>query len=291
MIALVLALAVHLSVRLRSLETVWVVPQESQLQSWDPRLFRILSVGHLPAAVDWFWLKSLVDPAANKVPVGMHANLYYNLDLLTDLDPAFFEAYYVGANLLSVIRDDFTGARDLLLKGNAFRKTRLPQYPPEFQSKYWRGQFTIPMLMAYVFLFDLNDMPSARAAFREAAATTGAPPYLAHLSARLEAPGGEYEVSLKLLNFLITTASDPRVRENLEKQRDSLYVGQFVSDLNRSFAGFSAGKRDLDPSRRWKAFLEETRTSLTDPWGGQLTLDSSGRIITSTPHQKVFGLE
>src|SRR4051794_20991192 len=102
-----------INVRLRTLDVADVPLGEDFRRRWDPKIFEILTFGQLPAAIDWHWIQAQTDPSMSKLPRGVHSSFYYVLDFITDLDPGFFHAYYAGANLLSVVRDDGEGARDL----------------------------------------------------------------------------------------------------------------------------------------------------------------------------------
>lgn len=300
--ALLLALGAQgaLNHYIRAQDTVFVAPSDEYRRQWNPVVFKALTFGHLPIAIDWHWIQALIDPSLAKLPKGIHPPLYYIVDFITELDPAFFEAYYVGANLLSVIRDDGEGARDLLIKARRFRDRELPAFPREFKEKHWEGSWFLSVMLGYVQLFDLNDMPAAAVAFQEAATQPGAPAYVKRLATRLQEPGGHYEVGLRLLNFLISSATDPRLKEGYERQRFSLFVSQYIADLNRSFrlhlerdpmyrAAHGLSRREME--RWWQGFQREQRVPAQDPWGGRITLNESGRIVTSTPHSKVFGLE
>ncbi|MBI2712028.1 MAG: hypothetical protein HYX41_04050, partial [Bdellovibrio sp.] len=110
---------VLLHYNLRFLETPSVEPEIDKRVKWDPGLTRAVSFGFVPAMIDWLWMSVLLDSNISKVQPGTHPQLYYDLDLITDLDPSFLSGYITGGNLLSVIRNDGVGARDLLLKGVA----------------------------------------------------------------------------------------------------------------------------------------------------------------------------
>lgn len=285
------ALQAVLSMHLAVLAPAWTPSAEERPVKWDPALFKTLAFGHWPAGIDWLWIKTLVDPSISHVPPGTHPTIYYDLDLATELDPAFFDIYVGGANLLAVIRDDAPGALALLLKADRFRVNDLPSYPESFRRDYWSGAWDIPLLLAYVYLFELNDMTHAAAQFKEAARLPGAPAYLGRLAQRFEKPGGEYEVGLKLLRFMISSSKDLRAQEKLESQFSSLVVAQYLFQLNLSFESY-LGAHPGGPQRNWKRFLDEAANSVRkDPFGGELTLAPSGKLVTSTPHEKVFGLE
>ena len=259
----------------------------------NPILFKALTFSHWMSGVDWIWIRSLLDDSSTKVKSGEHPTLYFDLMLATDLDPGFFEAYYDGAQLLAVIRDDGAGARDLLIKAQRFRMETLPSQSEEFKQRYWPNPWSIPLLLAYVHLFELNDLPGSALAFKEVAALPGSPPYVQSLVARFEKPGGEYEVGLRLLNFMISSQKEPKAIQELEEKRKALFLSHFLYRENSAFQGFRA---NAGQARSWEDFVRSGNGNVRDPMGGSLSIVRSnstegGRITSSTPHVRVFGLE
>jgi hypothetical protein len=242
---------------------------------WNAQLFKAISFGHLPAAIDWLWIQILLDQNLDHVRPGQHFPVYYDLDLLTDLDPLFYDAYHAGADILAIIHDDGAGAKSLLLKGMKVLRDDVSQRDDGFKSRFWSHSWGLPMMLAYVDLFELNDLPSASAAFIEAAKIPGVPPYVMKLQSRLEQPGGQYQVGLHLVEFMLLSArgsKNQKAIDQLEKQRASLEVGRFLFETNL----------DYQKSKHYPP---------QDPWGGTLSLDSNGRVVSSTPHERVFGLD
>ncbi len=285
---------------LKKLDTSWVEPPPDKVEKWSPDLFKAFSFGHVQTGIDIIWLRVLQDDAISRVHDGMHPPVFYDLDLATDLDPAFLEAYVGGANLLAVIRNDGTGARDLLLKGEKFRTDFLQDYPAAFQAEEWKNSWRVPILLAYVYLFNLNDIISAKKYFTAAFKVSGSPAYLADLVKRLEAPRGEYEVGTKLLTFLEAQTKDERSIEGLERKKKSLFIGALLSQINESFNQYLLKKKVKPASlsdaafmkSQWSGFCEASHKPEHDPYGGELTWNSElKKIVTSTPHQKVFGLD
>jgi hypothetical protein len=269
----------------------------------DPSLFRSMSFGQLPSAIDWVLLKCIQDPTNEHVKKGEHLQVYYDFDVLTDLDPRSLNVYTLGANLLAVIHDDGEGALNILLKGEKFRLNELKDYSQTFKQTYWDQEWQIPLLLAYNYLFELDDLPKAAAAYEEASAYPAAPEYLRGLAKEFRTKDGKYQVGLRLLKFMINGQKDVVLKEKLERKRDSLSVMQYLFNINNSFEDFLAQKKF--PPRRsmsneelhsmrsklWRDFLMANGSSDLDPWGGALSLNSDGKIVTSTEYQKVFGLE
>lgn len=303
-LGLILLLIMAQSYLNRSLGRVgvaWVEPPAEQQQKFNPTLFRVLSFGQLPIAIDWLLIKCLVDTTMNKVAPGMHSRFYYDLELMTDLDPASLDAYLLGGNLLAVIQDDGVGARDLLSKGRSFLKNTLSSYPSEFQIQNWRSPWRLYTLEGYVHLFMLKNLPQAALAFRDAAHYPSAPEYLSRLTERLRKPGGGYEVALKLLRFMESTSHDVRVIDELKLKQDHLAKAQYLYKLNQSFSDFikhlnEVGDESHPPVffQRFlmgKQFSGRPEQAKRDPWGGTLFLSSSGKVETTTPHESELGLE
>ncbi len=258
----------------------------------DPVLVDALSFGHVQSAVDWFWIRALTESSMRKVKPGEHGAVYYNLDLLTDLDPMFFEVFVAGPNLLAVVYDDGLGAKDLLLKGERFRKDKLPLMSAEFRENFWPRPWSLPLTLAYVYLFELKNMPSAATAYREAAQIPGSPRYLAEFEKKLDRPGGQYEVGVRMLAHMMEGEKDERVREELAIKKNNLIIGQYLFHANRSyreFVGEGASIRVLRQS--WKKYLQKTSAPSVDPWGGNLSVNESGLVVSTTPHVSVLGLK
>jgi hypothetical protein len=103
-----------------------------------------------------------------------------------------------------------------------------------------------------------------------------------------------------LLNFLLESPKEERAREELEKKRYNLFISQYLFTLNQSFKDFLKTKPGYSSwttfsneylRRYWSEYRKQNNVTSQDPWGGALSLDSSGKVATTTPHTPVFGLE
>lgn len=275
-------------------------PAPEKVEEFNPHLYQVMSFGQLPAVVDWFWLKTLQDPILTHVTRGNHPAIFYTLDLVTELDPKFTYAYSIGATLVSVIRDDGPGALHLALKGLKFQHEELPKYSEEFRERYWQAEWSIPVLLGYIYLFDMEDISGAAKAFTEAAQIPGAPGYLPLLAKQFSEPDGLYKVGIRVLGHMIDGSSDPDVKRRLNQKREWLQVNQFLHHLNRQFQEFASKRPELKKKGfTWEsrgadlfsAFRAQSHLSAHDPWDGEISLADGGKIVTTTPHQKVLGLE
>lgn len=268
------------------------------IEDWNPEIFKILSFGYLPAAIDWLFIKCLADSVNKKIPAGTHSYLYYNLKHVVELDPYYYEPHLLAGTALVVVQQDILGAKDLLTRGNEFAHNELTKTTEEFQSRFWPDAWKIPMFLGYLSLFHLDDIHTAGSYFEQASTMKGVPDYLKSLSARLKKPGGEYETGLRLLSFMILGAKTEQAKQVLEKRKENLFIAQYFYELNQDFLTVlrANAKYRATPNPSpvqmdgfFKDFLR-TRKLKLDPWGKELTLSAQGRIQSATRYSPVFGL-
>ena len=264
----------------------------------DSGLVRALSFGHLSSVIDSTWIQAMAGDASipGKDRAG-RSQFDYDLDLMTDLDPALFQAYVGGAQFLSVVRDEPVAAKNLLMKGTHFLREKLPELGTGFRDRYWNRSWELWMTLGYVELFELGDMPQAAQAFTAASLESGAPAFLIHLGERLNTVDGQYDVGVRLIEFMTRSAAarqnEKKVAE-LELKKRNLVIGQYLYKINKEYGSYLKQRRThskKSPAQSWGKFLVETSRSEQDPWGGVLSVNSEGEIVSTTPHEIVFKLK
>jgi hypothetical protein len=268
--------------------------------------------GLAPLYIDWNWLRAVTDDALVRLPRNLRTRLFHVLDETTDLDPAFFQAYTVGGNLLAIVRDDVFGARDLLEKGVRFLRDTLPGEDEALKTSTWRETWRINMQLGYVYLFELEDIPAAERFFIKAADHPDAPLYVRNLGNRLRQPEGRFIVARNLLSNFLAGATEkrepPAVIRELEEKLRSLELAQFFFRINlileKGFAGQNRGKQNMgtdSPQGQLATkgtLFEKLKKSgmipMLDPAGAPLRLEATpeqpnGTLVSSTARTPVFG--
>ena len=181
------------------------------------------------------------------------------------------------------------------MRGNDWRKTVLPTYGPAFGETQWREAWAIPVILAYMHLFEMHDLPKAAEDFREAGALPHAAGHIRTLAGRLDKPGGIYEVGIRLLGFMIPAAPEGPKREDLVRKRAMLTVHYDLWKINTAFDEWKASargpKRGGSLERLWREFKAERRPLEVDLFGGRIDLNpATGKVETTTPLEKVLGM-
>ncbi len=272
---------VNINVNLNHKKMAFTPPADVAPFIWQPDLYKILSFGNVPSAVDALLLKFLVEDNIQHVEKGVTARVYYFLDLATDLDPAFFSLYTAGANFLAVIRNDKQAAFKLISKGETFRKNELPKYPESFRDAYWGDQWRIPFIKGYVYLFELGNITGAAEAYGELDKIVGAPPILRGMAQHFARSGGIYEIGQNVLKNMISNEEDVNVRSELQLKQKSFSLSFDLFKLNEQFKAYKG---------TWAQFKKEKKVPETDVFGGKVFLDANGKINTTTERMEVLGI-
>jgi len=258
----------------------------------NPVLYKLLDLGFSQIMVDSLWLKIIQEHTVKKVTRGNTSRYFYDFNLIRELDPAFFEVYYAGGNLLAVINDDGTGARKLLLHGELFRKAQFPYYSKKFQNKNWPYQWRLALILGYVELYELDNMPRAAQAFNETAIQEGSPSYLKNLVERLSTIEGRFDVAFRLINFLTQSSKNPEVQKRLKEKLSALKVSYKLYSINQKFQNYikTANRKNIN-AKIFLEFLDKFNLSKKDSSYGELFLDDRGKIRSTLKIKKTFGLD
>lgn len=268
---------------------------------WNPELVRFFSFGFTQQLVDWLWLRFLQEDSITHVRPDTRAGIYYDLGLMTDLDPANYPAYVTGSQMLSIIRNDNWGALQLLLKGERAGRSAYRI------DKFWSPPWLLPLMLGYVYLYEFGNIPEASRRFTEAGTMPGAPEFLVRLGARFATPEGPYEVAERVLRVLLYNArnakgaADLKQAQALEQKIANLEVVRELALIRRTLKEQCPKSPDLDCLRRLAANpgkhsleLSLREGEVLDRFGGKLFFerrDGAPLLKTSTPHEPVMGLE
>jgi tetratricopeptide (TPR) repeat protein len=188
-------------------------------------------------------------------------------DLVTDLDPRHGYAYQVVGSNLAGLASRYDQADALLKKGMAAVPDR----------------WSLPLTYASNKFLYQGDYAEA-AAYARRAAEIGKRPSLALLAANLSAladTGEEYRAALAFLDWSITQAEQPELKDELRARRTKVETYPALSAVEKALAAFEQAE-----GRRPRALAELVPRFLpalpADPSGGRLLYDPAAGTVKST---------
>lgn len=221
---------------------------------------------------DAHWIAALQEQETRHVRKDERARSYYHLSQALRHDPSYFPIYAYGGAYLAVIRNDKEGAQEILERGETYRRQELPKRSVAYQNRFWRDAWQIPLTLAYVHLFEWNDLARASEYFRCTSEIPSAPDFTRALHTRLSQTLGPYDVGRRLLQQMLAGARDPEWRRTLEQRLRHLDVAAFLAEQ--------------------RLRLREKKPIATrDPWGGRVNRTPQGHLETTTPYDPVLGLD
>ncbi len=175
-----------------------------------PQIIQNLATGLQIQISDSLWLRALqdfdyCDKKVNEVECTSESWLYQIVDLTTDLDKRFRDAYFFGAMSLTVLISDYSGASQIFDKG-------ILQFPNDWRLSY---------AAAYHALFEEKNKLKASQLYY-AAAENGAPAWVHVLAGRLADEGGERKFAQQILKQMIENSKEPSLVKRLQNKLDGV---------------------------------------------------------------------
>jgi hypothetical protein len=229
-------------------------------------LLRAASMGYREFAADLLWLKA-VQFVGGKDRTGKGYDwLYHVLDVVTDLDPKFYDSYWLGALSLSVLGDHPDQSIRLLHKGIVEITDR------------WE----LPFYLGFNYYYFLNDFKNAAVYMEKASVLPGSPPFLTTLTAKLYAEAQSPMTGLNFIKSVYMTTEDLQIREELERIGKALEVKMTLEALNKAAEAFRLEYPAETPSIDRLLTLGLISRNPNDPNRGNYYWDSKQKTFEST---------
>ena len=193
-------------------------PIKIEARPYTAPFFKFVTIGYWPAAVDWMWIQTIQVAGGKNDSPALLPSVRFFFDIATDLDPKFYALYEQGGVLFSFILHSPKDSIHLLEKGiHAFDGFS----DSEKKVKGWSHPYTLHLLLAYLYAFEVHDWEKAKECFLKAADVPGAPRYLQNMRFWLEEKGSEKILAHRVLILLIQHTSDPELKAQYEEKLKS----------------------------------------------------------------------
>jgi len=200
----------------------------------------------------------------NELLEDKHADYIYNsVDVITDLDPWFWDAYLVADMLLTWDFKKIEKANKLLFKAKEYRI----------------NDFKVPYYIGFNYFYFLKDNKNGAKFLMEASKLPSAPSYLASLATRLSMYDNQYRPAILFLNDVLKATHNPNLKKQYEKRLKTLVImdklEQKVTAFKNTFGVFPKNLKELVDKSVIKSIPD-------DPYGGQFILLKNKRVYTTS---------
>lgn len=200
---------------------------------------------------------------------GQHADYIYNsADVITDLDPWFWDVYLFSNTLLTWDFNQIDRANTLLLKAREYRT----------------NDFKVPYHVGFNYFYFLKDNLNGAKYMMEAAKLPDSPSYLPSLAARLFMYQNEYMPAILFLEDILKKTRNPILAKQIETRLKTLVLlddlEKTVQEFKKTYGSFPLKITDLVQKGLIKAIPE-------DPYGGKFIILKNGRVYTTS--KMVYG--
>ena len=240
------------------------VPGHHLLYLPSGKYLRIASLGNAPVAADILYLWSIQYYGNFQIEDRYKYVDHIYSDIITELDPKYFDPYWLGALILSVEKKDLEKAVGLLEKG--FRNN-----PDRWIFLYLAG-----WECAYARQYD-----RAAQYFGRAAEVKGVPPDVIRLVAGMHQKGGDAKTALVEWTKVARETSDPGVKKIAENRVRSLRTEVDVQTLQGAVERYRSARGS--PPKRLSDLVRAgilTEVPLT-PDGEEYTYDRTTGTVAA----------
>lgn len=195
---------------------------------------------------------------------GQHGDYIYNsVDVITDLDPWFWDAYLFSNTLLTWDFGQIDRANTLLFKAR----------------KYRSRDFKVPYHIGFNYFYFLRDNRNGAKYMMEAAKLPESPSFLATLAARLSMYQNEYMPAILFLEDILKKTRNPALAKQIETRLKTLIIlddlEKKVREFRKRYGSFPLKITDLVQKGLIKAIPG-------DPYGGEFIILKNGRVYTTS---------
>lgn len=194
-----------------------LTPQDTTIH-FDEHLVKALSFGQYRLTSSILWAETMLRAGIKHYKGGDLNNwMYKRLNLITTLDPYFYQAYLYGGMYLSVVKDDDIGAKNIYEKG-------LLNYPYDLY---------LCLNAGFHYHFELFDYPNAIKVYKRIVKHPNAPKHIPSILARLQSEEGNLQDAFKTLQAMYNTIPEGTViRERFANQLYSIKAELDLKCLN-----------------------------------------------------------
>lgn len=181
----VLLLIAAYAINFNNEKPLMFVSKQEQAVNFNASLFNYLNLGLKRFISSTLWTSTILESDIEHYKKkDLNSWMFLRFNLISELEPKFYENYAFGGPYLSIVKDDIEGASIIYKKG-------LKQYPDDY---------SLIKDASFHFYFEAKDVASSQELFKKLKTFPKVPFYLQTSLTRLEAAQGNLDAALTMLN-------------------------------------------------------------------------------------------
>lgn len=173
------------AINLNNEKPLMFVAKQDQAINFNASLFNFINIGLKRLISSTLWTSTILESDVEHYKKkDLNSWMFLRFNLISELEPQFYENYSFGGPYLSIIKDDIEGASIIYKKG-------LKQYP---------NDYSLLKDASFHFYFEAKDMTQSIDLFNKLKKFPQTPFYLQTSLTRLEAGQGNLLAALTMLN-------------------------------------------------------------------------------------------
>ncbi|TSC32263.1 M48 family metallopeptidase [Corallococcus sp. Z5C101001] len=233
-----------------------------------PGLLKTLFKSQQGLVTDYFWIMLLNRIGAANRP-DEYRHIYDYADLITDLDPTFWQAYFYSGITMPVHLGK--GEYANVTESSAILRKGLQHLP---------GNERLSFQLAYNLMFFEKKYKEAAEIIERMSQRPDAPSWYSALATRLYAQSGDFDSGLSLSMALRDGATDDETREFYARRVQEILQERVLRSIDTAIESYRAREGHLPDNLRALVAAGDLARVPEDPLGGKLFVGEDGRAYS-----------
>lgn len=233
-----------------------------------PGLLKTLFKSQQGLVTDYFWIMMLNRIGAANRP-DEYRHIYDYADLVTDLDPSFWQPYFYSGITMPVHRGK--GEYTNVTESSAILRKGFQHLPDNERLSFQ---------LAYNLMFFEKKYKEAADIIKWMSQRPDAPPWYSALATRLYAQSGDFDSGLSLSMALRDSATDAETREFYARRVQEILQERLLRSIDTAIANYRAREGHLPDTLPALVAAGDLPQVPEDPLGGKLFVGKDGRAYS-----------
>ena len=201
-------------VRSRIEKPIFKISKQQSAFNLNAQIVDTFSLGYKRMITSFIWISTILESDHEHYQAkDSNSWMFLRFNLISRLDPKFYENYAFGGQYLSIIKDDDIGAKIIFDKGLSF-------YPDDYQ---------LLLMTSFHYYFELKDFQNAIKLYKKLITYPQVPKHIVSFYAKIISKENTNEEAFQILLGLYEKNKHIEVFE--KKYRESLYAIRAEIDL------------------------------------------------------------
>ena len=161
-------------------------------------------------------------------------------------------------------------------------ESSVPYLPESVRKKYWGTGWRIYLIEGYLRLFEFQDITGALEVYSWLEGMSDLPLSLTRIATAIKTARGRIRIGLNSVQAMLASVRPDLDKRKLYDFQKRLMTSDLLLNLNQDWRSFLKSRNPKKSTALWGEFKRLNQVPSEDPLGGEIYLNSEGKIWTKS---------